>query len=139
MGASFSAHRNAAASGAAAAGAQQHSVMQSGQSFLLQVPLDWQHNPEAAEVCESVSITHLGTFSFKGSGVYDMVSILPGSLVGRQFPEEAPKGKGHRVMVAEGPVAGIEPVTFSLPPRLVAARLAFKARQASGCETGGSS
>jgi hypothetical protein len=137
MGASFSTHRNAASSGGAAAG--HTTVVQSGQSFSLQVPLDWQHNPEAGEVCESVSVTHLGTFSFKGSGVYDMVSILPGSLVGRQFPEEAPKGKGHRVMVAEGPVAGIEPVTFSLPPRLVAARLAFKARQASGCDTAGSS
>jgi hypothetical protein len=138
MSASFSARRSAAA---AAPGQQQpqqqYGVQPSSMSFVLQVPANWQSG-QAGEVCEGVTVTHLGTFSFKGSGVYDMVNILPAALVGRSFPEEAPKGKGYRVMVAEGPVAGVEPVLFCLPPRVAAARQAFLARKrkaTAGAET----
>jgi hypothetical protein len=139
MSASFSARRNAAAAAAMSAQQQQqqrrqqqhaHLVQQSGVSFVMQVLPNWQSILEDGEVVEAVSVTHLGTFSFKGSGVYDMVSILPAALVGRHFPEDAPKGKGYRVMMSEGPVAGIDPVLFGIPPRLVAARQAFLALDA---------
>ena len=40
----------------------------------------------------------LGRFSFKGSDeVLSMVNITPASLLSRQFPPDAPKGKGERV------------------------------------------
>ena len=138
MSASFSARRSAAAAAAMSAQQQQqrrqqqhaHLVQQSGVSFVMQVLPNWQSILEDGEVVEAVSVTHLGTFSFKGSGVYDMVSILPAALVGRHFPEDAPKGKGYRVMMSEGPVAGIDPVLFGIPPRLVAARQAFLALDA---------
>lgn len=132
MSASFSARRKAAAAGSGDNHRQQALPEQargSSLSFTMQVPCNWQQSAEAGEVYESVCVTHLGTFSFKGSGVYDMVVLLPAALVGRQFPEDAPKGKGYRVMVAEGPVAGIEPVMFCIPPRLAAARQAFLARR----------
>jgi hypothetical protein len=131
MSASFSARRSAAAAAPSQQQPQQqqqHGVQPSSLSFVLQVPANWQSG-QAGEVCEGATVTHIGTFSFKGSGVYDMVNILPAALVGRSFPEEAPKGKGYRVMVAEGPVAGVEPVLFCLPPRVAAARQAFLARK----------
>lgn len=143
MSASFSARRNAVAgSGAAAAAAaavaarQPSGVVQSSHSFIMQVPPNWQSLGHW-EVAEQVCASYLGTFSFKGSGVYDMVQILPYSLVGRQFPEETPKGKGYRVIPAEGPVAGLEPVAFSIPPRLLAAREAFRAARKGNTATGG--
>jgi hypothetical protein len=142
MSASFSARRKAAAAASNGDNHRQQQQQQqqaplpeqaqpSSMSFTMQVPYDWQQAAEVGEVFESVCVSHLGTFSFKGSGVYDMVQLLPAALVGRQFPEEAPKGKGYRVMVAEGPVAGIQPVMFCIPPRLAAARQAFLARRHS--------
>jgi len=141
MSASFSARRSAVAGSTAAAAAavaarQPSGVVPSSHSFIMQVPPNWQSLGHW-EVAEQVCASYLGTFSFKGSGVYDMVQILPYSLVGRQFPEEAPKGKGYRVMPAEGPVAGLEPVAFSIPPRLLAAREAFRAARKGNTATGG--
>lgn len=132
MSASFSARRSAAAAapGQPQLQQQQNGVQPSSMSFVLQVPANWQSG-QGEEVFEGVTVTHLGTFSFKGSGVYDMVNLLPAALVGRSFPEEAPKGKGYRVMVAEGPVAGVEPVLFCLPPRVAAARQAFLVRKST--------
>jgi hypothetical protein len=121
---SFSARRLAAAGGSAQHGGAGGMVQPSASSFVMQVPAGWRDVLSGA-VAESVSASLLGTFTFKGSGVFSMASILHTALAGRTFSSEAPKGKGSRVLEEEGPVPGLEPVSLVIPPQLLAARQAF--------------
>jgi hypothetical protein len=103
----------------------------SGRPLVLQVPEAWQYGgAAAAEVVEPVTASLLGTFSFKGSGVYAMAAIAHASLAGRPFPDEAPKGKGHRTHRAEGVLPGLEPVGLVVPAQLLAARGAYASEAA---------
>eukprot|EP00879_Flechtneria_rotunda_P013105 GHRR01013688.1.p1 GENE.GHRR01013688.1~~GHRR01013688.1.p1 ORF type:complete len:421 (+),score=166.22 GHRR01013688.1:1285-2547(+) len=75
---------------------------------------------------EPVTAYHLGTFSFKGSGTYEMGHALHASLAAHTFPCDPPKGKGERVVVFSGPVQGLHAaVLLQVPARLAAARKAF--------------
>lgn len=83
-------------------------------------------------VSEPVTASFIGTFSFKGSGVYDMVQLQHTVLLGRQFPQAAPKGKGMRLAVASGPATGLPQVQLQIPARVLAGREAYSMRAATG-------
>lgn len=82
----------------------------------------------ADRVTEPVTASHLGTYSFKGSGVYEMVQLQHTALLGRRLSEEAPRGKGTRLTVAAGPVQGLHEALLQIPARVLAARRTFKDR-----------
>jgi len=82
-------------------------------------------------VFEPVTASSIGTFSFKGSGVYDMVQLQHSVLLGRQFPHAAPKGKGMRLAVASGPAAGLPQVQLQVPARVLLGREAYSMRAAT--------
>lgn len=94
--------------------------------------------PESAGV-EQVFATHLGCFSFKGSGQSDMVSVLHSSIATRSFPSEPPKGKGERLSLRSGPVDGLGAVWLKVPASLLAARRAFRSLEGSSTARGSSS
>jgi hypothetical protein len=75
--------------------------------------------------------SHLGSFSFKGSGTYDMVHIVSDGLAGRAFPYQPPRGKGARLEVATGRVEGLPDVQLVVPGALVAAWHAAAERHAA--------
>jgi hypothetical protein len=76
---------------------------------------------------EPVTASCVGRFSFKGSGAFEMVQLQQAALLGRQFPQEVPKGgKGTRLSVASGQIDGLCKVQLPLPARLIAARDAFE-------------
>jgi hypothetical protein len=87
-----------------------------------------QHLLLGSGVTEPVTASLVGTFSFKGSGVFDMVQVQQDSHSGRVFQQETPKGKGMRLSFASGPVAGLPPVQLPVPAMLLAARKAFLAK-----------
>jgi hypothetical protein len=73
---------------------------------------------------------HLGQFRFKGSGEWEMVTLLHGALAARTFPCEPPRGKGARLGgAAGGAVRDLPAVHLRLPPALLAARHAAVHRQ----------
>lgn len=74
---------------------------------------------------EPVTASFVGHFSFKGSGAFEMVQLQQAALLGREFSQEAPKGKGMRLSVVSGQVDGLCHVQVPLPARVVAAREAF--------------
>uniref|UniRef100_A0A383WDG8 Guanylate cyclase domain-containing protein n=1 Tax=Tetradesmus obliquus TaxID=3088 RepID=A0A383WDG8_TETOB len=80
---------------------------------------------------EAVWAVHLGSFSFKGSGTFDMVQIISDSLSGRAFPLEAPRGKGARLVAASGRVESLPEVQLTVPGKLVATWQAAIMRQAA--------
>jgi hypothetical protein len=85
---------------------------------------------------EPVTALYLGNFSFKGSGSYEMVQLLHGVLVGREFAQEAPKGKGMRLSVGYGEVPVLPQVQLQIPARVIAARNVYAvAAGAAGAET----
>jgi LDH2 family malate/lactate/ureidoglycolate dehydrogenase len=85
---------------------------------------------------EPVTALYLGNFSFKGSGSYEMVQLLHGVLVGREFSQEAPKGKGMRLSVGYGEVPVLPQVQLQIPARVIAARNVYAvAAGAAGAET----
>jgi hypothetical protein len=79
---------------------------------------------------------HLGSFSFKGSGAFDMAQIVSDGLSGRVFPYEAPRGKGARLAVASGRVEGLPDVQLVVPGKLVTAWQASLLRQAAAAAAG---
>lgn len=81
----------------------------------------------ASSVFEAVTASHLGSFTFKGSGVFEMVNLQHAELLSRQFVQELPKGKGMRLSVASGPVTDLPHVQLHIPARLLAARQALPA------------
>lgn len=83
------------------------------------------HLPLGSGVTEPVTASLVGTFSFKGSGVFEMVQVQQGQHSGRVFQQETPKGKGMRLSFASGPVSGLPPVQLPVPAMLLAARKAF--------------
>jgi hypothetical protein len=82
----------------------------------------------ADRVTEPVTASHMGTYSFKGSGVYEMVQLQHKALLGRRFSEEPPRGKGTKMTVAAGPVQGLHEALLHIPARVLAARRTFKDR-----------
>jgi hypothetical protein len=85
--------------------------------------------PPAAR--EAVWASHLCSFSFKGSGTFDMVHIVSDGLSGRSFQYQAPRGKGARLEVAAGRVQGLPDVQLVVPGEIVAAWQAAAERHAA--------
>jgi hypothetical protein len=94
-----------------------------------------QYVAAGAFVKEPVTVSYLGSFSFKGSGSYEMVQLQHGVLVGREFPQEAPKGKGMRLSAASGEVSGLQQVQLQIPAHVIAARDVYAAAAAGGAVT----
>uniref|UniRef100_A0A383VLE1 Guanylate cyclase domain-containing protein n=1 Tax=Tetradesmus obliquus TaxID=3088 RepID=A0A383VLE1_TETOB len=86
----------------------------------------------AASSLDAVLALHLGQFRFKGSGEYDMVSLLHGALAGRTYPAEPPRGKGERLPGGVSPVVAVRDlpaVALRPPPELLAAREGLQQQQ----------
>ncbi|WIA21067.1 hypothetical protein OEZ85_005388 [Tetradesmus obliquus] len=86
----------------------------------------------AASSLDAVLALHLGQFRFKGSGEYDMVSLLHGALAGRAFPVEPPRGKGERLPGGVSPgvaVRDLPAVALRPPLELLAAREGLQQQQ----------
>lgn len=78
-------------------------------------------------VADELVIQHLGRFSFKGSGEYDMVQLLHTALADRTFPVEPPRGKGQRTTAVDpNLVAGMGGTRLRIPAAMAAARQAYK-------------
>jgi hypothetical protein len=72
---------------------------------------------------DAVFALHLGQFRFKGSGEYEMVSLLHGALAGRTFPADPPRGKGERLGgQLGGAVRDLPAVHLTTPAELLVAR-----------------
>lgn len=93
-----------------------------------------QHLGSSSGVTEPVTASLVGTFSFKGIGCFEMVHIQQAGLSGRVFQQEPPKGKGMRLSVASGPVAGLPLVQLPVPATLLAARKTFLAESGGGTQ-----
>lgn len=81
-------------------------------------------------VTEEVTAAHVGSYSFKGSGVFDMVQLQHPVLKRRPFTHEPPRGKGMKLTEASGPVSDLPQVQLLIPVRLLTARQAYAARVA---------
>jgi len=87
--------------------------------------------PVAPTEDDTVLVTHLGAFQFKGSGEpINIVCVGLGTLAGRVYPEDPPKGKGCRVSARAGLVGAVRVtvpnVAGQMRARLPAAALAMQ-------------
>jgi hypothetical protein len=84
----------------------------------------------SASSLDAVFALHLGQFRFKGSGEYEMVSLLHGALTGRTFPADPPRGKGERLGgQLGGAVRDLPAVHLTMPAELLAARQGLQVEQ----------